>query len=244
MKLSIFPIYNRKKYDSLYFTNSKGQQESVYAYLSKINNIILQYSDRVVFSDQFVNTINQIRQHLDNNDGFVSYTALYNAIKQYHNEILEQLDIKSQKEFKDFFDSKDKSSELSTIFPYVEGQSRYEQLLSGLFNAEPEFSWNYSRATNKGIILHSSPKTIQAKYGIEYDTIHSFDIIQDDFLGYKIYRFTDEDGNQKYVSSRGYLTEQSISKVYTSLDELKQYIQNSVSKQDIKKNSLIEFKYR
>lgn len=237
-------IYNRKKYDNLYFTNSKGQQESVYAYLSKINNIILQYSDRVVFSDQFVNTINQIRQHLDNNDGFVSYTALYNAIKQYHNEILEQLDIKSQKEFKDFFDSKDESPELSAIFPYVEGQSRYEQLLSGLFKAEPEFSWSYSRATNKGIILHSSPKTIQAKYGIEYDTIHSFDIIQDDFLGYKIYRFTDEDGNQKYVSSRGYLTEQSIAKVYTSLDELKQYIQNSVSKQDIKKNSLIEFKYR
>ena len=237
-------IYNRKKYDNLYFTNSKGQQESVYAYLSRINNIILQYSDRVVFSDQFVNTINQIRSHLDNNDGFISYSALYGAIQQYHNDILEQLNIKSQKEFKDFFDSKEESPELSAIFPYVDGQSRYEQLLNGLFSVEPEFSWGYLRNTNKGIILHSSPKTIQAKYGIEYDTIHSFDIVQDDFYGYKIYGFTDEDGNKKYVSSRGYLTEQSLAKVYNSLNDLKQYIQNSVSKQDIKKNSLLEFKYR
>lgn len=237
-------IYNRKKYDNLYFTNSKGQQESVYAYLSRINNIILQYSDRVVFSDQFVNTINQIRSHLDNNDGFISYSALYGAVQQYHNDILEQLNIKSQKEFKDFFDSKEESPELSAIFPYVDGQSRYEQLLNGLFSVEPEFSWGYLRNTNKGIILHSSPKTIQAKYGIEYDTIHSFDIVQDDFYGYKIYGFTDEDGNKKYVSSRGYLTEQSLAKVYNSLDDLKQYIQNSVSKQDIKKNSLLEFKYR
>lgn len=237
-------IYNRKKYDNLYFTNSRGQQESIYAYLSRINNIILQYSDRVVFSDQFVNTINQIRSHLDNNDGFISYSALYGAVQQYHNDILEQLNIRSQKEFKDFFDSKEESPELSAIFPYVDGQSRYEQLLNGLFSVEPEFSWGYLRNTNKGIILHSSPKTIQAKYGIEYDTIHSFDIVQDDFYGYKIYGFTDEDGNKKYVSSRGYLTEQSLAKVYNSLDDLKQYIQNSVSKQDIKKNSLLEFKYR
>lgn len=237
-------IYNRKKYDSLYFTNSKGQKESVYAYLSRVNNVILQYSDRVVFSDPFVNTINQIRSHLDNNDGFISYSALYSAMQQYHNDILEQLEIKSQKEFKDFFDSTEESSELSAIFPYVEGQSRYEQLLNGLFSEEPEFSWSYLRNTNKGIILHSSPKSIQVKYGIEYDTIHSFDIIQDDFLGYKIYRFIDDNGNQKYISSRGYLTEQSFSKVYDSLDQLKQYIQNSVSKQDIKKNSLLAFKYR
>lgn len=237
-------IYNKKKYDNLYFKNSKDEQQSVYAYLSKINNVILQYSDRVVFVDPFVNTINQLRTHLDNNDGFISYTALYGAMQQYHNDILEQLEIKSLKEFKDFFDSSEESAELSKIFPYVKGQSRYAQLLSNLFSVEPEFSWSYVRHTSKGIILHSASKTIQTKYGIEYDTIHSFDIIMDDFLGYKIYRHTDEEGNQKYISSKGYLTEQSMSKFYNSLEELKQYIQNSVPKQDIKKNSLVEFKYR
>lgn len=237
-------IYNRRKYDSLYFTNQKGEQESVYAYLSRINNVILQYSDRTVFSDPFVNAINQIRTHLDNNDGFVSYQALYSALQQYHNDILQILDIKSLKEFKDFFSTAEESKELSNIFQYVPGMSRYEQLLNGLFGVEPEFSWSYVKNTNNGIILRSSPKTLQSKYGIEYDTIHSFDIIIDDFYGYKIYRFTDDEGKQKYISSRGFLTEQSLSKVYNSLDDLKQYIQNSVSKQDIKKNSFIEFKYR
>lgn len=237
-------IYNRRKYDSLYFTNQKGEQESVYAYLSRINNVILQYSDRTVFSDPFVNAINQIRTHLDNNDGFVSYQALYSALQQYHNDILQILDIKSLKEFKEFFSATEESEELSNIFRYIPGMSRYEQLLNGLFGVEPEFSWSYVKNTSNGIILRSSPKTLQSKYGIEYDTIHSFDIIIDDFYGYKVYRFTDDEGKQKYISSRGFLTEQSLSKVYNSLDDLKQYIQNSVSKQDIKKNSFIEFKYR
>lgn len=237
-------IYNRRKYDSLYFTNQKGEQESVYAYLSRINNVILQYSDRTVFSDPFVNAINQIRTHLDNNDGFISYSALYGALQQYHNDILQILDIKSLKEFKEFFSAAEESKELSNIFQYIPGMSRYEQLLNGLFGVEPEFSWSYVKNTNNGIILRSSPKTLQSKYGIEYDTIHSFDIIIDDFYGYKVYRFTDDEGKQKYISSRGFLTEQSLSKIYSSLDDLKQYIQNSVSKQDIKKNSFIEFKYR
>lgn len=237
-------IYNRKKYDSLYFVDEQGKQESVYAYLQKINNTILQYSERVVFSDPFVNTINQLRRHLDNNDGFISFDALYNAVQQYHKDILESLNIKTLKEFKDFFDSSEQDGTLSTMFQQQDGEKRYATLLRGLFSAEPEFTWNFVRTTNKGIILRSSPKTIQTKYGIEYDTIHTFDIIDNDFYGYKLYRFTDENGNQKFISSRGFLTEQNQTKVYDSLEELQKYIQNSVSKQDIKKNSLIEFKYR
>lgn len=54
---------NKKKYQSLYFTDDKGKDESVYAYLTKINNIILQYSDRAIFMDPFVNVVNQLRNH-------------------------------------------------------------------------------------------------------------------------------------------------------------------------------------
>lgn len=237
-------IYNRKKYDSLYFVDDQRKQQSVYAYLQKINNTILQYSERVIFSDPFVNTINQLRRHLDNNDGFISFDALYNAAQQYHKDILESLNIKTLKEFKDFFNSSEQDGTLSTMFQQQDGEKRYATLLRGLFSTEPEFTWNFVRTTNKGIILRSSPKTIQAKYGIEYDTIHTFDIIDNDFFGYKLYRFTDENGNQKFISSRGFLTEQNQTKIYDSLEELQKYIQTSVSKQDIKKNSLIEFKYR
>lgn len=237
-------IYNRSKYDNLYFTNTSGKQESVYAYLTRINNIILQYSNRVVFIDPFVNTINQLRSHLDNNDGFISFSALYGAVEQYHKDILDQLEIDSFKKFKDFFDESNPDQKLSELFPHIDGQKRYATLLNGLFSSEPEFTWNYVRTTNKGIILRSAPKTIQAKYGIEYDTIHSFDIIEDDFLGYKIYGYSDENGKRRYLASRGFLTENSYSKEYNSLEEVKAYVQNSVSKQDVKKNSFIEFKYR
>lgn len=237
-------IYNRSKYDNLYFTNTDGKQESVYAYLTRINNTILQYSNRVVFTDPFVNTINQLRSHLDNNDGFISYSALYGAVEQYHKDILNYLGIDSLKKFKDFFEESEVDPKLSELFPHVDGEKRYASLLNGLFSSEPEFTWSYVRTTNKGIILRSAPKTIQAKYGIEYDTIHSFDIINKDFLGYKIYSYSNEDGKRKYLASRGFLTENSYSKEYNSLDEVQTYVQNSVSKQDIKKNSFIEFKYR
>lgn len=237
-------IYNRSKYDNLYFTNTDGKQESVYAYLTRINNTILQYSNRVVFTDPFVNTINQLRSHLDNNDGFISYSALYGAVEQYHKDILNYLGIDSLKKFKDFFEESEVDPKLSELFPHVDGEKRYASLLNGLFSSEPEFTWSYVRTTNKGIILRSAPKTIQAKYGIEYNTIHSFDIINKDFLGYKIYSYSNEDGKRKYLASRGFLTENSYSKEYNSLDEVQTYVQNSVSKQDIKKNSFIEFKYR
>lgn len=237
-------IYNRKKYDSMYFTDQDGKQESVYAYLSKINNIILQYSDRVVFLDQFVNTINQLRSHLDNNEGYISFDAIYGAIKQYHKDILDTLQITSLKGFKDFLNSSEPNEEFSKLFPQEENENRTAALLRTLFSAEPEFSWNYVRSTKNGVILKSSPKTINAKYGIEYDTIHTFDIVDNNYLGYKIYKFTDEDGNQKFIPSRGFLTEDSFSKLYDSIEAVQQFIQNSVSKQDIKKNSLLEFKYR
>lgn len=237
-------IYNRSKYDSLYFTNSKGKTESVYAYLSSVNNTILEYSNRVVFSDPFVNTINQLRTHLDTNEGFISYQALYGAIEQYHKEILDQLGIESLKDFKEFFQQDGPSDVMQGVFPQYDGQNRYKTLLDGLFSSEPEFTWNYVRTSNKGLILKSSPRTIQAKYGIEYDTIHSFDIVNDDFFGYRIYSFSDQDGNKKFLASRGFLTEDSYSKKYNSIEEVQAYIQNSVSKQDIKKNSFIEFKHR
>lgn len=237
-------IYNRSKYDSLYFTNSKGKTESVYAYLTSVNNTILEYSNRVVFSDPFVNTINQLRTHLDTNEGFISYQALYGAIEQYHKEVLDQLGIESLKDFKEFFQQDGPSDVMQEVFPQYDGQNRYKALLEGLFSSEPEFTWNYVRTSNKGLILKSSPRTIQAKYGIEYDTIHSFDIVNDDFFGYKIYSFSDQDGNRKFLASRGFLTEDSYSKQYNSIEEVQAYIQNSVSKQDIKKNSFIEFKHR
>lgn len=86
-------------------------------------------------------------------------------------------------------------------------------------------------------------KSIQAKYGIEYETIQSFDIIEDNYKGYKIYAFFDE-GVKKFIPSRTFLTEKTVTKIYDSEKEARSYIDSAVEKQDIKKHSFRDFKFR
>ena len=239
-------IYNKSKYQSIYITNENGEKESAYSILSKINNTIMQYSGRVEYSDNFVNTINQQVRHLDNNKKFLSLDSLYGAVNAYHPEILEALELTSKTKFDQFFSKPASQNEakLREVFGdnVVEGQG-YATLLSVLFSAESEFSMYFSSSSNKGITLKSEPRSIQAKYGIEYETIQSFDIVNPDYKGYKIYAFFDN-GEKKFIPSRTYLTEDTIAKTYNSEDEARSYIDSAVEKQDIKKHSFIDFKFR
>lgn len=238
-------IYNKADYQSMYVTNEQGEKESAYNILSKINNIIMQYSGRVEYSDNFVNTINQQVRHLDNNKKFLSLDSLYGAVKAYYSDILDTLEITSKSKFHEFFSkpSSETEEKLKEVFEnVVEGQG-YATLLSTLFSAEPEFSMYFSSSSNKGITLKSEPRSIQAKYGIEYETIQSFDIINPDYKGYKIYAFFDN-GERKFIPSRGYLTEDTVAKIYSSEEEVRSYIDSAVEKHDIKKHSFVDFKFR
>lgn len=238
-------IYNKADYQSMYVTNGQGEKESAYNILSKINNTIMQYSGRVEYSDNFVNTVNQQVRHLDNNKKFLSLDSLYGAVKAYYSDILDTLEITSKSKFHEFFSkpSSETEEKLKEVFQnVVEGQG-YATLLSTLFSAEPEFSMYFSSSSNKGITLKSEPRSIQAKYGIEYETIQSFDIINPDYKGYKIYAFFDN-GERKFIPSRGYLTEDTVAKIYSSEEEVRSYIDSAVEKHDIKKHSFIDFKFR
>lgn len=239
-------IYNKSDYASMYITNEQGEKESAYNILSKINNTIMQYSNRVEYSDNFVNTVNQQVRHLDNNKKFLSLDSLYGAVKAYYPNILETLELTSKTKFHEFFSrpSSETENKLKEVFDnVVEGQG-YATLLSTLLSAEPEFSMYFSSSSNKGITLKSEPRTIQAKYGIEYETIHTFDIITpQNYKGYKIYAYYDN-GERKFIPSRGYLTEETVAKAYSSEEEARSYIDSAVEKQDIKKHSFIDFKFR
>lgn len=101
----------------------------------------------------------------------------------------------------------------------------------------------FSSSSSKGVTLKSEPRTIQAKYGIEYETIQSFDIVNPDYKGYKIYAFFDN-GERKFIPSRTYLTEDTVAKEYSSEEEARSYIDSAVEKQDIKKHSFVDFKFR
>ena len=238
-------IYNKDNYQSMYITNENGERESAYNILQKINNTIMQYSGRVEYSDGFVNTINQQVKHLDNNNKFLSLDSLYGAVKAFAPDILEILEITSKTKFHEFFSkpASETEAKLREAFgDIVEGQG-YATLLSTLFSAEPEFSMYFDSSSSKGVTLKSAPRTIQAKYGIEYETIQSFDIIENDYRGYKIYAFF-EDGVRKFIPSRTYLTEDAVTKTYNSEEEARSYIDSAAEKQDIKKHSFMDFKFR
>lgn len=237
-------MYNKDKYQSMYITTKEGAKESVYNILQKLVNTIKKYGGRVEYSDDFVNTINQHIKHFKDRK-VLSLDSLYGAVKAYAPNILEALDLNSKTKFHQFFSqpSSQIENELKGVFQdIVEGQG-YATLLSNLFRAEPEFQMQFSSSTNKEIILKSVPKSIQAKYGIEYETIQSFDIIEDNYKGYKIYAFFDE-GVKKFIPSRTFLTEETIAKTYDSEEEARSYIDSAVEKQDIKKHSFRDFKFR
>lgn len=239
-------IHNKEKYNSMYVTNEKGEKESAYNILQNINNVIRQYSNRVQYSDNFVNTINQHVKHLDNNTKALSLDSLYGAVKAFYPNILEILEITSKTKFHEFFSkpASETESKLTEVFGenIVEGQG-YATLLSVLFSVEPEFPMDFSSSSKDKIILKATPRTIQSKYGIEYETIQSFDIIENDYKGYKIYAFFDN-GVRKFIPSRTYLTEDTVTKTYNSEQEAKNYIDSAVEKQDVKKHSFMDFKFR
>lgn len=233
--------YNRSKYQGMYIDN-----RSAYSILTNIMNVILQYSNRVEYTDDFVNTINIQISHLSNNNKYLSLDGLYGAIQNFHPEILKALKLDTKTKFNNFFSkpASEIKEQLQKVFDdVVDGKNGYYTLLQTLFSAEPEFTLEYVSNTDKGITLKSIPRTLQAKYGISYDTIRSFDIIDADYKGYKIYAFN-QDGQTKYIPSRGYITEDLQSKIYDSEQAVREYIDSAVEKQDIKKNSFLEFKYR
>lgn len=238
-------IYNKDNYQSMYITNENGERESAYNILQKVNNVIMQYSGRVEYSDGFVNTINQQVKHLDNNNKFLSLDSLYGAVKAFAPDILEVLEITSKTKFHEFFSKPSSETEVKLREAFgdiVEGQG-YATLLSVMFSVEPEFSMYFDSSSSKGVTLKSAPRTIQAKYGIEYETIQSFDIIENDYRGYKIYAFF-ENGERKFIPSRTYLTEDTVTKTYNSEEEARSYIDSAAEKQDIKKHSFMDFKFR
>lgn len=239
-------ISNSDEYQSqsMYITNENGERESAYNILQKLVNTIKQYSGRIEYSDDFVNTINQHIKHFKDKK-VLSLDSLYGAVKAYHPDILETLEITSKTKFHDFFSKSvsETGDKLKAIFGnVVEGQG-YATLLSSLFSVEPEFSMYFDSSSSKEITLKSTPRTIQAKYGIEYETIQSFDIIENDYRGYKIYAFF-EDGVRKFIPSRTYLTEDTVTKTYNSEEEARSYIDSAAEKQDIKKHSFMDFKFR
>lgn len=237
-------MYKADSYRKLYYTDN-GKQISVYNKLQEITNIINNYTNRVQYEDEFVNTINTHRGYFKDKKSFLSIDSLYNAVKQYHPKILEDLKITSKTAFHKYFStpSSEISEQLSKVFGQVLEGEGYNTLISSLLQTEPDCTLVFNSSTSKGIYLKQEYHNIETKYNISYNTIQSFDIINEDYKGYKIYAFN-EDGQTKYIPSKGFLTEKDNVKKFNSEQEVKDYINSTIQNQSIRKYSLIEFKYR
>lgn len=237
-------MYDGSSYRKLYFS-SNGQNVSVYSYLQEIVNVINNYGDRLRFEDQFVDTINTHRGYFKDGKSFLSLDSLYSAMEQYHPNVLEVLQLTSKTKFHNYFSkpSQEISDTLSKVFGKILDGEGYNTLISSLLEIEPDCTLSFSTSTSKGIYLKQDFRDIQTKYGISYDTISTFDIVNNDYKGYKIYAMS-EGGETKYIPSRGFLVEDDMTRKYNTEKEAMNYIDSSVQKQDIKRYSLIDFKLR
>lgn len=234
--------YNKSAYN-FFITNDDGTKESAYNILQTVVNIVRQYYTRTDYADPFIDTISKQVSYLSNGKKTLKLEFLYKAVKQLYPDILDKLELKSQSQFHEFFRETNNQEKLKEVFEEVLDGEGYKTLFFNLFKVDPDFQLFFTHSTDKGVVFKSAPKTLISKYGIDWDTIVSFDIV-DEERDYKIYKFWDKEKNkEQFIPSREYLVEDSLTTVYDSIEDAKEYARNSSDKQDIKKNALLEFKY-
>lgn len=239
-------IYNKSKYTNIFVDG-----QSAISILSRINKVLKDWTLPISYNNQFINdlssdlvslvSLDKQKKVKNKGDYFVSYERMYSLIKNYRSDILETLNVSNLKEFKDLLNTDIKSIQ-DKLKQVVEiGKNVPESILHTLFSVEPDFSFTFKKLSDKGIIIHHEFENIESKYGIGYDTISSMDIINDNYRGFKIYK-QKINKKDRYFISRGYLTEQSKSRAFNTQKEATAYIDNSLTFQNLNKNSLLEFK--
>ena len=116
----------------------------------------------------------------------------------------------------------------------------YDMLLSTLL--EKSFPYKYKKHDGINIMLETPSRKIGDRFNIGYDTLYSMAIINNDYNGYKIYSQSVDDVTY-YYPSRYYLTEDTITSRFTSIEEVQEYIDEKNNTLDLFENSYVEFNY-
>ena len=236
-------IYNQSEYRKLYIIDDEKQKSAI-GILNKVLQTIKDWTMPTAFEDSIVNEINLQKSLLGDGEAFLNYNNLYNILRTYNKELLDTLKITSIKSMTEFLSQPVSQISFPRNLQVAETDKiGYDVLFGNLFLTEPEFTYKFDRATNKGVILKQTFTTLESKYGFGYDTISTMDIINPNYKGYKIYRYI-QDGKSRFYVSRGYITEQNASKEFKSEEEAIAWIENSIKFQSLRKNALLEFKYR
>lgn len=231
-------ITNKSSYENKKVTID-GKEVLVYPKLDKILRDLLEIPTRKQYEDEFTNNVNSLLKYKKAKGKWsvnLNINQLYNIVKTTHPEILPET-IKTVKDFKQFFGTKENLSEEEQQ-KYSNG---YEMLLDKLIDTQT-FPYIYKKHDGINIILETPSRKISDRFGIGYDTIQTMEIVNNDYNGYKIYA-QNVDDTTYYYPSKHYLTESTITNRFTNIEEAQQYIDERNNTQDIYENGYIEFNY-
>lgn len=233
---------NENPFRTTYFTNSKGEVRSAYNFLDQISREIQQYNQVVQYSDPFINAISRLHRERNNNIKAIKYDELFFAMNAFYPDILKQLDADTVRKFKNRVNSLNFNKDLFEVV--VENKPLIYTLLANLIKKDRRYQYDLVSNTKDEIRIKRSYKTLQSLFGFNYETIHTFDLIDPNYKGYKIYAFN-YDGEKVFVYSRNYLTEDTnIYKTFKTKEEIESYINEQLPKQKLKTNSFLRFKFR
>ncbi len=241
-------IYNKKSYAGLSLKNGK----SIISVLEPFIRNIQKWETPSIFDDPFITDINLQKANFGYstkekiNTSFIHYDVLFKLLKKYYQPLLDAFNINSKnfketeknKDFLEIFTKYDNNS----VDIVKDSNNLLEAIIKYTFSTEPEFDFSFYKTSKKGIFLKQGYTPISEKYGIAYDTIQ--EMKRTSYKGYFIYEQTLTNNHKRVFASRGTLTEENKSKPYKSVEEAQQEIDKILAKQFLRKNSLIEFKYR
>ena len=223
--------YERKK------ITIDGKEVLVYPKLDKIVRELLEIPTRKQYGDEFTDNVNTLLKYKKTGDKWsvtLSINNLYSIIKAIHPETLPET-VKTVKDFKEFFETKENLSEEEQQ-KYSNG---YDKILSEL---SQELPYIYKNHDNTNISLETPSRKISDRFDINYDTIQAMEIINNNYNGYKIYA-QNIDGTTYYYPSKHYLTEDTITNRFSTIEEAQQYIDEKNKTQDIYENGYLDFNY-
>lgn len=239
---------NKEKYRTKIVTVN-GKQIIEYNALDKTLREILELPARKEYKDPIINNINQSLKYSKVKGKWVASLNINNlyTILSNHKQSLLEKDItlpENVTSFKKIFGS----DQILTEEQKSKYKNGYEMLLDLIL--DKSFQQQYKSHDGVSIKFKVSSRKIGDRFDIAYDTIRAMEIVDQSYNGYKIYKQVEEtsEGTSKvevtyYYPSRHYLTEDTITSRFETLEEAKEYVDNKNKEQDLYENSYIDFIY-
>lgn len=238
---------NKEKYRTKTVTVD-GKQITEYSILDKILREILELPTRKEYDDPITNEVNQnLKYNRVDNKWIASLNIriLYKILNN-HKDLLPK-DITLPENVASFIKIFG-SDEILNDEQKSKYKNGYEMLLNLIL--DKSFQQQYKSSDGVFITFKTASRKIGDRFDIAYDTIRAMEIVEQNYNGYKIYKQsietseeTSEEKTAYYYPSRHYLTEDTITSRFETLEEAKEYVDNKNKEQDLYENSYIDFIY-